>query len=123
MERLPHKAWQAEAPAPHSCCAGFSCDTPVLSRCFFRGCFGGLVNALDRRYALAEFHVMTVRAQDQFESGDDTEHVGEIEIAEVRHAEDLAFHASLPVGDNGPEAFLEPLHDGAGIETRRGFHR
>ena len=49
--------------------------------------------------------------KDNFETGDHGKQVGEIEVAEVRDAEDLPLHRSLTIGDDRSEAALEFLDD------------
>ena len=51
-------------------------------------------------------------------SGDHREQIGEIEIAQVRDAENLPLHGALAVGDDGAEAVAEFLDDDAGIHAR-----
>src|SRR5208282_1869196 len=65
---------------------------------------------------------MTVSVQDDLETSDDAEQVGEIEITQMRDAKDLAFHRTLAVGDDGAETLTEFLDDDAGIHTAWGFH-
>ena len=68
---------------------------------------------------LPNFDMVPVGAENDFESRDDSEHVREIEITQVRDAEDLALHGALAVGDDGAEAFSEILDDHAWNPCRR----
>src|SRR5271154_6440418 len=70
----------------------------------------------------AELHRDPVGGKNDFELRDDGEQIGEVEVAEVRDAEDLAFHGPLAVGDDGTETVAEFLDDHAGIHTSRWFN-
>src|SRR5580658_8461803 len=65
---------------------------------------------------------MSVSAKDQFEARDDTEHVGEIEVAEVRHAEDLSLHTALAIRNNGAKFFFKSFYDDLRIHAGGSFH-
>src|SRR5438445_725114 len=73
------------------------------------------VNPLHGGDTRAEPDRMAVRFQDDLQLGDHREQVGEIEIAEMRDAKNLALHRALSVGDDGAEAVAEFLDDDAGI--------
>ncbi len=112
MTFQPCCAWNSSMPA---CAIGSAIRTFIYAATFC----APLVDSLDRRHAFAQFHILPVGPQDQFQSRDDAEHVGEIEVTEMRHAENLALHAALAVGDNRAEALFESLDDDFRIHARR----
>src|ERR1035438_2463831 len=81
----------------------------ILGMLGLLGLLGLLVDFLDRRHARTIFHRQTVGFEDDFELRDNGEQVREIEVAQMRNAEDLALHRSLAVGDDGAEAIAEFL--------------
>src|SRR5580658_877031 len=93
-----------------------------LSAHCFLGESGLSVSVLYRGDPCAELHRLSVGGQDDFEFGDHSEEIREIEIAEVRDAKDLAFHRALAVGDHGPEALAKFLHDHPGVKPGGGFY-
>src|SRR5271165_133860 len=95
---------------------------PLDHRCFWRERDTG-IRVLHGGDAGSEFHGEPVGGENDFELGDDGKEVGEIEIAEVRDAENLAFHGTLAVGDDGAEAIAVFLDDHAGVHSGRRFDR
>ena len=77
------------------------------------GMFCVLVDFLDSRHAAAVFHRHAVGFENDFEARHHGEQIREIEIAQVRDAEDLPLHGALAIGDDGAEASAKFLHDHA----------
>src|SRR5688572_24345208 len=59
------------------------------------------VNLLHRGDALPELHIDAVGGEDDLELGHHGKQIREIEIPEMRDAEDLSLHRALPVRDDG----------------------
>ena len=69
------------------------------------------VDLLNRSHAGAELDRPAQRVKDDFQLGDSSKKVGDIEVAQVRDAEDLTLHRTLPVGDHRAELLSELLHN------------
>ena len=63
--------------------------------------------------------VLPIHVENNFRQATIANRSAEIEVAEVRDAENLALHRALAVGDDGAETVAELLHDHAGVHARR----
>src|SRR6185437_1133655 len=77
------------------------------------------VNVLHGGDTFAKRNRQALRRENDLKLRDHREQIREIEITEVRDAENLTFHRSLAVGNDRAEAVAEFLHDDAGIEALR----
>src|ERR1039458_6998139 len=80
------------------------------------------INVLDRGDPGSKLHRVAVGVQDDLELRNHCEQIREIEVAQMRDAEDLPLHGALPVGDHGAETVAKLFHDYARIHAGRRFH-
>src|SRR5215469_1353615 len=93
--------------------AGAGSASHLYGFCFRRKDF------LSSAHCGTECHWFSGHARNHvFQRGECADRIEIVVIAEMRHAEELAFHLSLPVGDDGVERVVEFFNDGAGIDSR-----
>src|SRR5689334_931986 len=106
-----------------------ACTREKSAVCFLSAsfCFGSAaqVGQLRSFQSCAELDVLRLLhlCQHMLERSDHPDGVEIIVVAEMGHAEELALHLSLSIGEYGSKAFAEFFYDRSGVESFRCEHR